>query len=64
MQPRVIMKRLIVYIIPSQMFSGLRAPIQREMDTVWEQPYAPGTCKSEEDHANACNDWPQWVLLV
>ena len=43
----------------SQMFSGLRATIQREMDTVLDQPHTRGGCKSEEDHANACNDGPQ-----
>ncbi len=64
MQPRVIMKRLKVYIIPSQMFSGLRATIRREMDTVLDQPHTPGRCKSDEDHANACNDGPQWVKQV
>lgn len=42
--------------IPSQMFSGLRAAIQKEMDTVLDQPHTRGRCKSEEDHANACND--------
>lgn len=29
------------------------AVIQREMDTVLDQPHAPGICKLGEDHANA-----------
>lgn len=46
------------------MFSSLQASIEKEMDTVLDQPQAPGRCKSQDDHANACNDGPQYVKLV